>query len=122
MFFNNFFKSEDCWHDGSEELFIITMIKCGSCEKYHRVNDIRSHNNEYICKDCFDFLLKPKKANYTVPKLVFWNVNARVDQTPVMSTETNTALINGFYPSKMKSMIYYRIITNMCVKIVSILY
>ena len=42
---------------------------------------------------------------YKVPKLVFWNVNARVDQTPVLSTETGTALISGCSPSIMKSIL-----------------
>lgn len=46
-----------------------------------------------------------KKAGYEVPKLVFWNVNARVDQTPVMANESKTALISGCSPTILKAVL-----------------
>lgn len=39
-------------------------------------------------------------AGYTIPKLVFWNVDARTsDNFPVMKNTPNTCMISGFSPS-----------------------
>lgn len=46
-----------------------------------------------------------KKAGYKIPKLVFWNVNARINQTPVMANESKTALISGCSPAILKSVL-----------------
>lgn len=43
-------------------------------------------------------------AGYTVPNVVFWNLNAR-DNVPVRYDQTGTALVSGFSPSVMASVL-----------------
>lgn len=41
---------------------------------------------------------------YTMPQIVFWNLNA-ADNVPVSSTENGTALVSGFSPAIVKSIL-----------------
>jgi hypothetical protein len=43
-------------------------------------------------------------AGYTVPKVVFWNLNAS-DNVPVKSDKSGAALVSGFSPSIMASLL-----------------
>lgn len=40
-----------------------------------------------------------KAAGYTLPSVVFWNVNATPGQSPVQQHQTGVALVSGFSPS-----------------------
>lgn len=48
---------------------------------------------------------KYRKAGYTIPNVIFWNVNGRSGNIPVRMHETGTALISGYSPSIMKSIL-----------------
>ena len=42
------------------------------------------------------------EAGYSLPKVVFWNVNGRVGNMPALSKDNNVQLISGYSPSVMK--------------------
>jgi hypothetical protein len=47
-------------------------------------------------------------AHYELPKIVWWNLNARPDATgnsPVKFDQNGTAMVSGFSPSIMKSIL-----------------
>jgi hypothetical protein len=44
-------------------------------------------------------------ANYTLPRVVFWNLNGRSGNSPVTYNDTGTALVSGFSPSIVKSVL-----------------
>jgi hypothetical protein len=50
------------------------------------------------------FERKFKAAGYELPKIVFWNLHS-YSNVPVKSTETGVALVSGFSPSLMTSLL-----------------
>ena len=51
--------------------------------------------------------LKASGSNivYTVPKTIWWKINAMQDNNPVQFSKTNSALVSGFSPALMKSLL-----------------
>jgi hypothetical protein len=48
---------------------------------------------------------KYKAAGYSVPNIVFWNLNARAGNVPVKHDKRGVALVSGFSPSIMTSIL-----------------
>jgi len=48
---------------------------------------------------------KYSEAGYTVPNIVFWNLNAKSGQVPVKHDKKGVALVSGFSPAIMKSIL-----------------
>jgi hypothetical protein len=48
---------------------------------------------------------KYEAAGYTLPAIVFWNLSARNDDKPVRFNEKGVALVSGFSPAVMKSVL-----------------
>jgi hypothetical protein len=46
-----------------------------------------------------------EQAGYEMPKVIFWNLCSRHNNFPVQAGENNTALISGFSPSILKSVL-----------------
>lgn len=44
-------------------------------------------------------------AGYEVPKIVYWNLNARTGNVPVQARDNNTALVSGFNPNVLKAVL-----------------
>jgi hypothetical protein len=48
---------------------------------------------------------KYTEAGYEVPKVVFWNLNGKYDNTPVKVSETGVSIVSGYSPSIMKAIL-----------------
>ena len=48
---------------------------------------------------------KYENAGYKMPGIVFWNVNGRMGNVPVSAKDSNTALVSGFSPSILQSIL-----------------
>jgi hypothetical protein len=46
-----------------------------------------------------------REHNYTLPKIVFWNIQSRSNNVPVSFNKQGTALVSGFSPSILKSIL-----------------
>jgi len=46
-----------------------------------------------------------KAAGYEMPKVVFWNLNSRTKNVPVRAGENGVALVSGFSPAILKSIL-----------------
>ena len=46
-----------------------------------------------------------KSKGYELPGIVFWNLNAREGNNPVKMTDTNVAMVSGFSPTLMSSVL-----------------
>ena len=51
------------------------------------------------------------QAGYELPKIVFWNLNARAGNVPVRQHERGAVLVSGFSPSIMKSILAAQTVT-----------
>jgi len=54
---------------------------------------------------------KYEASGYTLPKVIFWNLNSHSGQSPVSFDEKGTALISGFSPAIMTSVLKAEAIT-----------
>ncbi len=52
-----------------------------------------------------------KKSGYKRPQIVFWNVNGRVNETPVLANIADTALISGYSPDILKAVLSGEVMT-----------
>lgn len=46
-----------------------------------------------------------ENAGYTMPKVAYWNIQSRNNNNPVSFNETNTALVSGFSPALLTSLL-----------------
>lgn len=54
---------------------------------------------------------KYAEAGYKVPKIIFWNLNASFGNTPVTMNKHGVALVSGFSPAIMKSILNAKSVT-----------
>jgi len=57
-------------------------------------------------KSHFDLIKESfENAGYTMPKLVFWNLNGGNDGSPVLPSDENVGMVSGFSPTIMKAVL-----------------
>lgn len=62
-----------------------------------------NYNNTKVTKKLFQVIADKYRAKgYTLPRLVFWNVNSRTGTIPVKENEAGVALVSGFSPNVAK--------------------
>lgn len=71
-----------------ETIYIISDMEFDTCAR----NGQNKFTNYETAKQKFN------KKGYTLPNVVFWNVNSRVSQVPVTMHESGTALVSGATP------------------------
>lgn len=74
------------------QLLIISDMEFNSC--------VTSNTTQYQ-----GITEKYKNAGYELPKVVFWNIASRHDNFPVQAKTPNTALVSGFSPSILTSLL-----------------
>ena len=74
-----------------------TMLLCISDMQFDEANGGGTHLD--------DIRSRYKEAGYTMPKLVFWNVNARPNQQPARHDDPGVALVSGYSPAIMKAIL-----------------
>jgi hypothetical protein len=52
-----------------------------------------------------------RQAGYTMPQIIYWNIQSRNENVPVSFNETGTALISGFSPAILKSVLKGEVIS-----------
>lgn len=67
--------------------------------EFDRVCDNADISNFEAAKD------KYKKSGYEMPKVIFWNVNARNNNCPVRYNEQGVALVSGYSPNSLKEIL-----------------
>ena len=75
-----------------------TMILILSDMEFDQASDYNSTAQEMI-------RAKYVAAGYELPKIVYWNLNARNSNFPVRFNEEGTALVSGFSPSILKNLL-----------------
>jgi hypothetical protein len=48
---------------------------------------------------------KYSRSGYTMPQIVFWNVNGRIGNVPATVKDKGIGLVSGFSPSILKSIL-----------------
>ena len=62
--------------------------------------------NNYINESAMQTIRRQySEAGFVLPNIVFWNLNARLGNVPVRFDEQGTALVSGFSPTIMKSIL-----------------
>ena len=78
--------------DMPEMLLILSDMQFNSCVRF-------DDNAQEMIKR------KYREAGYEMPKIVFWNLNARFESTPVKFDDRGVCHVSGFSPAIMKSVL-----------------
>lgn len=78
--------------DMPEYILIMSDMQFNACTRH-------DHSAMQMIED------KYTKAGYEVPKIIFWNIQSRNDNVPVTFDKKGTALISGFSPSIVRSVL-----------------
>lgn len=70
------------------------------------ISDMEFDEASRIDDSAFDMIRrKYEECGYMIPKIVFWNLCSRHDNMPVTKDDNETALVSGFSPSILKTVL-----------------
>ena len=52
-----------------------------------------------------------KSVGFEMPNLIFWNLNGRIGNVPVTINDKGVALVSGYSPAIMKSVLSSKVVT-----------
>ena len=70
------------------------------------MSDMEFNQATHADHSAIDMIRKQyEKSGYEMPKIIFWNIVSRHDNFPVTADENGTALVSGFSPSILKTVL-----------------
>lgn len=84
--------------DMPSTLLIMSDMQFNECTTYDRTSAYSGGAKAIIDA-------KYANAGYKIPKIVFWNLNAKAGQSPATAEQKDVALVSGFSPSLMASIL-----------------
>ena len=79
--------------DMPQELFVISDMQFDEATRGNEVTNYEAIKAKY------------RRAGYTMPNIVFWNVNASISESPVTKDQNGVALVSGCSPSIFKTVV-----------------
>jgi len=85
--------------DMPQALYIVSDMEFDACCANNSKTNFKTIRDKY------------EAAGYKAPSLVFWNVDARNNQTPITKNDTGTCLVSGCSPSILKTLLSGKVIS-----------
>ena len=100
--------------NGLDQSDLPSMVLVLSDMEFNAAERYRTYHYRRESAEATNFnVIKQKyaKAGYEMPKLVFWNLNGREGNSPVTVHDSGTALVSGFSPAILKSVLSAKTVT-----------
>lgn len=92
--------------DMPKVLLILSDMEFDACTQYNTYNYLTRSYTKSPDDTLYDRARKQySQAGYTLPRIVFWNLNSRAGNNPVKFNQQGTALVSGFSPSILKAIL-----------------
>lgn len=94
-------------HEMPTKILLLSDMEFDACVKTDTVsNASRSPIGQAVSVSAMEFIQQSyASAGYRMPQIVFWNLNARSGNVPVTYNTPGAALVSGFSPSILKSVL-----------------
>jgi hypothetical protein len=96
--------------DMPTQILILSDMQFDQCTGQQNYNFGYGYGYDHNCKPFGPNVVemakqKYERAGYKCPELIFWNLRAISNQSPVQVTDTGVALVSGFSPAIMKNIL-----------------
>jgi len=110
LILNTALKNKISDDDMPKKLIIVSDMQFNNCVSYG--GSVSYWNNPGPSKTNFETMRdKYEKSGYTMPDLIFWNVNDIGGNVPMKMHDSGTCLVSGCSPSILKSVLANKMIT-----------